>query len=143
MQKSVRPLKGRRCKHLSHGDIDIRHAVLEDRLPGRILRCLQPDRQIGPVLPASQHTDTTGRIQHIDDARLHIAVGHIIQCIDVDNGMEDLIKGGIRFPALIALCDLRDGEGDDGKAPLPPDHGAVIEKVRLLSEAGDLLLLGF
>jgi hypothetical protein len=52
--------------------------------------------------------------------------------------MEDFIKGGIRFSALIPFCDLGDGEGDDGKAPLPADDGAVVEDVRLLAELRDL-----
>ena len=138
MQGSVRPLQLRRREDLSHGDVDIRHTVFKDGLPAGIRGLLQGHSQVGPVVSGAQDPDITGCIEHIDHAGLDIPVGHIVQGVDVDHRLKDLLVGSPEVSARIAPGDLRKGEGDDGKAPLPADDGAVVEDVRLLAELGDL-----
>ena len=80
-------------------------------------------------------------IQHLDDPGLNISVGHIVKGIDPDHRAEDLIVGRREFSVRISLRDLRDREGDNGKAPFLSYDRAVIKQVCLLAEAGDLFLL--
>ena len=111
MQLSVRSLKHRRCKHLAHRNIHVRHTVLKCGLPFGIPKLPDVDIQVGLIGSFSGDVHAVRLIEHVDHLLLHVAVEHVIQRIDLHRLRENILKAG---------ADRRKRVGNDRKTALLP-----------------------